>query len=151
MVKGDIFEWFLTFLNAFNTDSLWKVIFGGHWISTFDTIFEKHSIEVFTSSLLSDTTFPFSVNVILSFLNVLFERLGCTVFPICLLPVTWKLLQKYFLVCSLHIFRCFLYGICDDIDDLVLSCLNLFNNLYLDMIAFLICQYSLVTSSMIFF
>ena len=89
------------FFNAFNTESWWRVIFGGHWISTFDTIFEKYSIEVFTSSLLSDTSFPFSVNVILSSVNVLFVRHGCTVFQISLLPVTWRLLKKYFLVCSL--------------------------------------------------
>ena len=110
--------------------------------------FEKYSLKTFTNSLLSDTTFSFSVNVILLPFNVLSVRDGFTVFQNCLLSVTRftsRLSKNYFLVFRrslTQIFHCFLYATCDDI---VLSCLNLFNNLDLVMIAFLKFLLTIVT------
>ena len=122
---------------AFNTRSWGRVIFGGGWISKFGTICEKHSLKIFTSSLSSDTTFSFSINVILSILKfyqlsmvLLFSRIAYYLYT-----SNIRLLKKSLLVfrSSLtQIFRCFLYARCDNI---VISCLNLFKNLDLVMIA----------------
>ena len=101
----------------------------------FGTRFEKYSLKTFTNSLLSDTTFSFSINVILSLFNVLSVRHGFSFFQN--YPFNIKIVEKIFFLVfrsSLtQIIRCFLYATCDDI---VLSCLNLFNNFDLVMTAF---------------
>ena len=117
---------------------MWNTLAREHVFSTQHMRFSRPKI--FTDSFWSDTTFPFSINVILSYFNVSSVRHGFTVFQFCLLSVTRlisRLLKKSFLIFHNNltwIFRCFLYAACDDI---VLSCLNLFNNLDFISIAFI--------------
>ena len=116
------------------------MIVGGHWICKFGAIFEKYSLKIFTNSLSSNTTFPFSIIVIFPSFKVLSVRHGFTVFQNLLFSVKRlksRLLKNSFLVFRSSLtqtFRCFLCATCDHT---VLSCLNLFNNLELVMIAFL--------------
>ena len=56
---------------AFNTGSWGRLLFGQLWVSTFDTIFKKYSLKIFASSLSFDTTFLFSIKIILSSFKVL--------------------------------------------------------------------------------
>ena len=97
-------------------------------------------IQVSTNSLSSDTIFSFSVIVILSSSNVLslsmvslFSRIA---YAIVCYTFNIKVIKSFLIFRSSlnQIFRCFLFATCDDI---VLSCLNLFNNLDLVMIAFI--------------
>ena len=60
---------------------------------------EKHSLNIFTDSRLSDTTFLLSIGVLLTSFNVLSVRYGFIVLQNCLLPVPSlksRLLKKDF-------------------------------------------------------
>ena len=75
------------------------MIFGGHGISTFDTEFEKHSLKIFISSYLSDTTFALTISDIFSSVNFLSARHGFTVsqnYFLSVTDLTSRLLKKYF-------------------------------------------------------
>ena len=91
---------FSKYFIAFNTRSLGRVIFGRDWMIKFDTLFEKCSLKIFTSSLSSDSTSSFSVSVILSSFNVLSVMYGLAIFQNCLFSVTRltsRLLKRSFL------------------------------------------------------
>ena len=118
--------WSSVFCIALNIGSWWTLILGRRWISKFDIIFEKYSLK-FSLAL-------FRLLQLSHFQLTLFSRQNCL---LSVTRLTSRFLKKYFLVfrSSLtEIFRCFLYAACDFI---VLSYLNLFNNLDLVMIAFL--------------
>ena len=79
--------------------NIWNTEFErGHGIS-WNTEFEKHSLKIFISSSLSDTTFTLTVSDIFSSVNFLSARHGFTVsqnYFLSVTDLTSRLLKKYF-------------------------------------------------------
>lgn len=125
------------FFIVFETGLWWRV--KSCWLPMFDAIFEKYPLKISTSSLSSGTILLFWVNVICSSFDVLTVKHSFTILQDCLFSVTRlksRLLEKSFLVFRnslTQIFRGPFYAISDD---LVLSCLRLFNNFDLVVIDF---------------